>query len=69
VIPYAYSTIGVVACQKVDALLAAIRDTDSGASATADDRRRVLALAAELELEYTKTGVRSALRERCCGAR
>ena len=60
-VSYAYSTIGPVAGAKVDELLSAIAGTEAGASATADDRRRVLALAAELELEYAKTGVRAAL--------
>jgi sulfite reductase beta subunit-like hemoprotein len=51
-----------LAVTRVDELLAAIAGTDSGASATPDDRRRVLSLAAELEAEYAKTGVRAALK-------
>ena len=80
-VSYSYSTIGPVAASKVDELLSAIAGTEAGASATADDRRRVLALAVELESEYAKTGVRAslprraALRRLCaprcaqCGAR
>jgi len=56
------STVSSLAVTRVDELLAAIAGTDSGASATPDDRRRVLSLAAELEAEYAKTGVRAASR-------
>ena len=60
-VPYSYSTIGPVAAAKVDELLSAIAGTEAGASATAEDRRRVLALAVELESVYAQTGVRAPL--------
>jgi hypothetical protein len=53
--------ISAAASAKVDALLVEIANTDAGASATPEARRRIQSLATELEADFAATGVR-------CGA-
>jgi hypothetical protein len=51
-------SLGVATNAKVDAILARIAGTDSGADATPETRRAILDLATELEADYALTGVR-----------
>jgi hypothetical protein len=56
--------VSLAASAKVDAILAEIANTDSGASATPEARRKIQSLATELEADFAATGVRCVLRVR-----